>query len=60
MEEEIRREQILKNSEEEGKRKKITNKCKEPKGCGKCFLILRALFSLNKLMRIGPTVACAL
>lgn len=44
----------------EGERKKVANKCEEPKGCGKCSLILRALFSLNKLVRIGPAVACAL
>lgn len=45
---------------EEGRKKVANNRCEDPKGCRKCSLILRALFSLNKLVRIGPAVACAL
>lgn len=43
----------------DGERKSRIN-ARSRKECGKCSLILRALFSLNKLVRIGPAVACAL
>jgi len=55
-------ERQIRGSESGEGRGKVANECQRrlKRRVGKCSLILPALFSLNKRVRIGPAVACAL